>query len=203
MCCASGLIQENIIRTGRGLYHLYTHTHYKVWDKITHLFPSFNGTNIEVWEWIGNVIPYKIMGVITNTCEKWSYSVLVKASGRCILYQLELVIFRFISKIYILGISCEIALSWMPQHSLMISQYLFRYWLGAVMQQVITWSNVVQVLWRHMTSLSPNKPTQFGSGQIGLHFSDDFFKYTLLNENRIILSKISMTLVPGAQLTMS
>ena len=24
--------------------------HYKVWDEITHLFPNFNGTAIDVWE---------------------------------------------------------------------------------------------------------------------------------------------------------
>ena len=40
-------------------------THYKAWDEITYLFPNFNGTAIEVWEWISNYIPYITDHVIT------------------------------------------------------------------------------------------------------------------------------------------
>ena len=40
---------------------------------------------------------------------------------------------------------------------LMISQHWFRYWLGAVRQQAITWANVDPDLCRHMTSLGPNE----------------------------------------------
>ena len=34
------------------------YSRYKIWDEITHLFPTFNGTTIEVWEWISNFVPY-------------------------------------------------------------------------------------------------------------------------------------------------
>ena len=37
----------------------------KVCDEITHPFPNFNGTAIEVWEWISNFITHYIMDVIT------------------------------------------------------------------------------------------------------------------------------------------
>ena len=58
------------------------------------------------------------------------------------------------------GISCEIALLWMSLASLMISQHWFRWWLGAVRQQVITWANVDPDLCRHMASLDPNELTK-------------------------------------------
>ena len=38
---------------------------------------------------------------------------------------------------------------------LMMSQHLFRWWLGAVRQQAITWTSVDQDLQRHMASLGP------------------------------------------------
>ena len=44
------------------------HTHYKMWDEITCLFPNFKGCNVEVWEWINNFITHFIMGVITYPC---------------------------------------------------------------------------------------------------------------------------------------
>ena len=31
-----------------------SHTHYKVWDEITHLFPNFNVCTFGVWEWQSN-----------------------------------------------------------------------------------------------------------------------------------------------------
>ena len=40
---------------------------------------------------------------------------------------------------------------------LMVSQYWFRWWLGAVRQQAITWANVDPDLCRHMASLGPNE----------------------------------------------
>ena len=38
----------------------------------------------------------------------------------------------------------------------MISQHRFRYWLGAVRQQAITWANVYPDLCRHLASLGHN-----------------------------------------------
>ena len=32
----------------------------KVWDEITSLFPNFNGSTVEVWDWTSNFIPYII-----------------------------------------------------------------------------------------------------------------------------------------------
>ena len=37
----------------------------KVWDKITYSFPYFNGTTVEVWEWISNFMPRFVLDVIT------------------------------------------------------------------------------------------------------------------------------------------
>ena len=39
----------------------------------------------------------------------------------------------------------------------MISQQWFRYWLGAVRLQAITWANVDPDRCRHMASLGPNE----------------------------------------------
>ena len=39
----------------------------------------------------------------------------------------------------------------------MISQHWFRWWLGAVRQQAITWANVDPNLCRHMASLGPDE----------------------------------------------
>ena len=44
---------------------------------------------------------------------------------------------------------------------LMISQHWFRYWLGAIRQQAITWTSVDQDLQRHMASLGPNELTHW------------------------------------------
>ena len=43
---------------------------------------------------------------------------------------------------------------------LMISQHWFRYWLGAVRQQAITWANVDPVFCRQMAPLGPNELMQ-------------------------------------------
>ena len=37
----------------------------KVWDDITYPFPHFNGSTVEVWEWISNFTPHIMMDVIT------------------------------------------------------------------------------------------------------------------------------------------
>ena len=42
---------------------------------------------------------------------------------------------------------------------LIISQHWFRWWLGAVKQQAITWTSVDQDLQRQMVSLGPNELT--------------------------------------------
>ena len=34
-------------------------------DEITYPFPNFNGTTVEVWEWISNLILHFIRNVIT------------------------------------------------------------------------------------------------------------------------------------------
>ena len=39
--------------------------YYKVWDEITYPFPNFNGTAVEVWEWIWYFILHFIEPVIT------------------------------------------------------------------------------------------------------------------------------------------
>ena len=36
--------------------------HDKVWDEITNLFPNSNGTAVEVWKWINNLI-YTLLGM--------------------------------------------------------------------------------------------------------------------------------------------
>ena len=37
----------------------------EVWDEMTYQFLNFNGSTVEVWEWISNLIPHFIMDVIT------------------------------------------------------------------------------------------------------------------------------------------
>ena len=41
----------------------------------------------------------------------------------------------------------------------MIGQHSFRWWLGAIRQQAITWANVDPKLWRHMASVGHNELT--------------------------------------------
>ena len=53
-----------------------------MWDEITFPFPNFNGTPVEVWKWISNVVTHFSGYVITYTNWDQSYSILVKdASG--------------------------------------------------------------------------------------------------------------------------
>ena len=40
----------------------------KIWDEITYSFPNFNGSTVEVWEWISYLTPQFIMGVLTYPC---------------------------------------------------------------------------------------------------------------------------------------
>ena len=49
-----------------------------MWDEITYPFPNFNGTPIEVWEWISNFIPCFVIDVITYPCRDQSWSIPVK-----------------------------------------------------------------------------------------------------------------------------
>ena len=43
---------------GPRLGWISNYIHYKGWDEITYPFPNFNGTTVEVWEWITNFIPH-------------------------------------------------------------------------------------------------------------------------------------------------
>ena len=40
----------------------------KVWNEVTYPFANFNGTTVEVWEWISNILLHFIMDVITYPC---------------------------------------------------------------------------------------------------------------------------------------
>ena len=61
----------------------------------------------------------------------------------------------------IIGETCILKIyfmSWSPAiYSQLVSQHWFRYWLGAVRQQAITWTYVDHVKHHHMVSLSLNK----------------------------------------------
>ena len=48
----------------------------------TYPFLNFNGTSIEVWEWISNFLSHFILNVITHACWDQSYIILINgASG--------------------------------------------------------------------------------------------------------------------------
>ena len=47
----------------------------RVWDEITFPFPNFNGSTVEVWEWISNFIPHFIMGGVTLLALGQSYQI--------------------------------------------------------------------------------------------------------------------------------
>ena len=53
----------------------------KLWDEITYPFPNFNGSIVEVLEWISNLIPYFIMDAITYPWKDQSYIMLVKGAA--------------------------------------------------------------------------------------------------------------------------
>ena len=42
-----------------------------VWYEITYPFPNFNGSTVEVWKWLCNLIAHSIMNVITYPCWDW------------------------------------------------------------------------------------------------------------------------------------
>ena len=58
---------------------MINYIHYKVWGEIsdpfpyfkgarddsTYPFPNFNGSTVEIWEWINNHTPHFIMNVVT------------------------------------------------------------------------------------------------------------------------------------------
>ena len=52
----------------------------KVWDEIAYPFLNFNGSNVEVYEWISNFIPQFMMDVITYPCMDWNQTMLVKGA---------------------------------------------------------------------------------------------------------------------------
>ena len=73
---------------------------------------------------------------------------------------LEKLIFKLILVTDGCNSSREIALRWTSlDHSDDKSTYWFRYWLGAVRQQAITWTNVDLDPCRHMASLGHNELT--------------------------------------------
>ena len=41
--------------------------HYEVWDEITYPFVNFNGSSVDVWEWIKNFTPHFAGHVIFYT----------------------------------------------------------------------------------------------------------------------------------------
>ena len=44
--------------------------HYKMWDEIAYPFPNFNGSTVEVWEWISNTISH-------SSGEKSDYNIFI------------------------------------------------------------------------------------------------------------------------------
>ena len=62
----------------------------KAWGEITYPFPNFNGSTVEVWEWISNFITHFIMDVITYPCLDSSLSMLVKGAHEVLAYIFEL-----------------------------------------------------------------------------------------------------------------
>ena len=42
--------------------------HHDVWDETTYPFPNFNGSTVEPWEWISNIIPHLKGRVIEYPC---------------------------------------------------------------------------------------------------------------------------------------
>ena len=41
-------------------------------DEITYLSPNFNGSTVEVWEWISDFIPHIIMDAIAYSYRDWN-----------------------------------------------------------------------------------------------------------------------------------
>ena len=58
----------------------YIYIPHIVSDKITYLLPKFNGTAIEVWEWISYFITHFTIHVIVYLSWDLSYSMLVKGT---------------------------------------------------------------------------------------------------------------------------
>ena len=71
--------------------------------------------------------------------------------GRCGC-NFKLLILKTISMIDVLSTSSEIAITW-HRRPLMISQYWFRQWLGAVRYKAITRANADPDLWRHYAAM--------------------------------------------------
>ena len=128
-----------------------------------------------------------------------------------------LIIFKLNPRTDIFSIPCVIALRWTPKTSMMICQYWFRWLLGAVRHQAITWSNIDQVLWHHMSSPNDNESNKLDGGFRSVcfihtcmvanfntlrprhnrrNFADDIFKCIFLNENVWIPTKVPLKFVP-------
>ena len=48
--------------------------HWKVWDEFTSTFPSFNGSTVELWEWINDFVPHFIGHMPTYPIRHWTQS---------------------------------------------------------------------------------------------------------------------------------
>ena len=73
----------------------------------------------------------------------------------------NLAIFKLVSRIDTLHVSCVIVIKLMPKEtSLMVTQCWFRKWLGAISRQAITWANVGPDPCHHIASLGHNKSTK-------------------------------------------
>ena len=75
------------MRTQRHLVYwpawISNHMSSKVWDEITYPYPNFNGSTIEVLEWISNFMKHFIMDtsdVITYPCWDLNHTILVKGT---------------------------------------------------------------------------------------------------------------------------
>ena len=66
--CYKGVIKAGsplTIGGGGGGAWISNYIHYDVWGETTYPFPNFNGSTVEVWEWISNFIPHFTGNVIT------------------------------------------------------------------------------------------------------------------------------------------
>ena len=50
------------------------HIHFNVWDEIIYQFSNFNGTAVQVWEWLSNLITYFPEFKVILDCKIGSWS---------------------------------------------------------------------------------------------------------------------------------
>ena len=106
-----------------------------------------------------------------NSCHSWKN--IQDSIGSCYFFSM------WDSQYHNISIYCQIDLRWMPQDlTSTISQYWFRQWLGAVLQQVITWTNVDTDLCPHRVTRSQSvnslAPARYSS-----KFKSMIFKYII------------------------